>query len=104
MRRAERAERRVAITLFNFPPNGGSVGTAAYLSVYESLYHTLDGLRGAGFVHLVPRPFHGEFKSLVFVADAGGAAFAAAGEGGILPREPGVGLAVQAREDAGDAG
>jgi magnesium chelatase subunit H len=30
----ERAERKVAIVLFNFPPNGGATGTAAYLSVF----------------------------------------------------------------------
>ncbi len=37
LRRSERAERKVAIVLFNFPPNAGNTGTAAYLSVFESL-------------------------------------------------------------------
>jgi magnesium chelatase subunit H len=36
LRRAARAERKVAIVLFNFPPNAGSTGTAAYLSVFAS--------------------------------------------------------------------
>ncbi len=30
LRRSERAERKVAIVLFNFPPNAGDTGTAAY--------------------------------------------------------------------------
>jgi magnesium chelatase subunit H len=33
------SERRVSIVLFNFPPNAGSVGTAAYLGVFQSLYN-----------------------------------------------------------------
>lgn len=49
LRRAERAERKVAIVLFNFPPNAGNTGTAAYLAVFESLYHTLEGMRRAGY-------------------------------------------------------
>jgi magnesium chelatase subunit H len=49
MRRTERSERRIAITLFNFPPNGGATGTAAFLAVFESLYHTLEGLKAAGY-------------------------------------------------------
>jgi magnesium chelatase subunit H len=49
MRRTERSQRRIAITLFNFPPNGGATGTAAFLAVFESLYHTLEGLKAAGY-------------------------------------------------------
>jgi magnesium chelatase subunit H len=30
------AEKKVGIVLFGFPPNAGAVGTAAYLSVFES--------------------------------------------------------------------
>jgi magnesium chelatase subunit H len=49
MRRASRAERKVGIVLFNFPPNAGNTGTAAYLSVFESLYRTLDSMKTAGY-------------------------------------------------------
>ncbi|NEV64228.1 magnesium chelatase subunit H [Thiorhodococcus minor] len=49
MRRAERAERKVAIVLFNFPPNAGNTGTAAYLSVFASLYRTLVAMDAAGY-------------------------------------------------------
>ncbi len=54
LRRAERAERRVAIVLFNFPPNGGSTGTAAYLSVFESLHRVMIGLSAGGYRVEVP--------------------------------------------------
>ncbi|MGV3633182.1 MAG: magnesium chelatase subunit H [Pseudorhodoplanes sp.] len=49
LRRSERAERKLAIVLFNFPPNAGATGTAAYLSVFESLHHTLTALKAGGY-------------------------------------------------------
>jgi len=49
LRRAERAERRIAMVVFNFPPHAGNVGTAAYLSVFESLWNTLAALQRAGY-------------------------------------------------------
>jgi magnesium chelatase subunit H len=49
LRRTPAAERKVAIVLFNFPPNSGATGTAAYLSVFASLHRTLGALRGAGY-------------------------------------------------------
>jgi len=49
LRRAERGNRKVAIVLFNFPPNAGNTGTAAYLSVFESLYRTLGAMRAEGY-------------------------------------------------------
>ncbi len=55
LRRTARAERRIAIVLFNFPPNAGATGTAAYLSVFESLHNTLAALQAAGYSVDVPR-------------------------------------------------
>jgi magnesium chelatase subunit H len=49
LRRRDHAERRLAIVLFNFPPNAGATGTAAYLSVFASLFNVLRGLRDAGY-------------------------------------------------------
>ncbi|CAM8649527.1 CobN Cobalamin biosynthesis protein CobN and related Mg-chelatases [Oxalobacteraceae bacterium] len=49
LRRSERAERRVAVVLFNFPPNAGGTGTAAFLAVFESLYNTLGAMQRAGY-------------------------------------------------------
>ncbi len=54
LRKAERRERKVAIVLFNFPPNAGATGTAAFLSVYESLHNTLKSLAAAGYTVDVP--------------------------------------------------
>jgi magnesium chelatase subunit H len=49
MRRAERRDRKVAIVLFNFPPNAGNTGTAAFLSVFESLHRTLSAMKREGY-------------------------------------------------------
>jgi len=49
LRRGGLAERKLAIALFNFPPNGGNTGSAAHLSVYASLFNTLRALRKAGY-------------------------------------------------------
>jgi magnesium chelatase subunit H len=54
LRKSARAERKLAIVLFNFPPNGGSAGTAAYLSVFESLHNTMTSLKAAGYRVDVP--------------------------------------------------
>jgi magnesium chelatase subunit H len=54
LRRSKRAERKLAITLFNFPPNAGATGTAAHLAVFESLYATLSRLAAEGYAVEVP--------------------------------------------------
>ncbi len=54
LRKSERAERRLAVVLFNFPPNGGSAGTAAYLSVFESLHNTMKSLKASGYTLDIP--------------------------------------------------
>ncbi|MEP6781666.1 MAG: magnesium chelatase subunit H [Gemmatimonadaceae bacterium] len=54
LRRKERAERKVAIVLFGFPPNTGNAGTAAYLDVFTSLFNTLKSMRAAGYNVIAP--------------------------------------------------
>ena len=54
LRKSARAERKLAVVLFNFPPNGGSAGTAAYLSVFESLHNTMKSLKAEGYTVDVP--------------------------------------------------
>ncbi|PPQ32269.1 magnesium chelatase subunit H [Rhodoblastus sphagnicola] len=49
LRRSERAQRKIAIVIFNFPPNAGNTGTAAYLSVFESLHRVLVAMKEAGY-------------------------------------------------------
>ena len=63
------AERRVAIVLFNFPPNGGATGTAAYLSVFESLHRTLVSMRSHGYQVDVPSTVE-ELRSRVLEGNA----------------------------------
>jgi len=48
-RRRARADRKLAIVLFNFPPNAGNTGSAAYLAVFESLFNTLHALARGGY-------------------------------------------------------
>ena len=54
LRRTEVAQRKVAIVIFNFPPNAGNVGSAAYLSVFESLFHTLTAMKTRGYAVDMP--------------------------------------------------
>ncbi len=54
LHRSKRAERKLAIVLFNFPPNAGATGTAAFLAVYESLHATLIRLAAEGYDVDVP--------------------------------------------------
>jgi len=54
LRRRPVVERKVAVVLFNFPPNGGAVGSAAYLSVFRSLYNTMRRLSDEGYDVEVP--------------------------------------------------
>ena len=49
LRRSERARRKVALVLFNFPPNAGNTGTAMFLAVFESLYETLRAMKREGY-------------------------------------------------------
>jgi magnesium chelatase subunit H len=49
LRRSTVAQRKVAIVLYGFPPNAGAAGTAAYLSVFESLHNVLHAMKAEGF-------------------------------------------------------
>ena len=49
LRHTDIAERKVALVLFNFPPNAGNTGTAAYLAVFASVYNTLKAMQREGY-------------------------------------------------------
>ncbi len=49
LRSKKQAEKKVAITVFSFPPDKGNVGTAAYLDVFGSIYKVLEGLKEDGY-------------------------------------------------------
>jgi magnesium chelatase subunit H len=44
-----RTEKKLAITVFSFPPDKGNVGTAAYLDVFGSIYKVLEALKNRGY-------------------------------------------------------
>ena len=54
LRRSQRAERKVAAVVFNFPPNAGATGTAAFLSVFESLFNVMKAMQREGYRVEVP--------------------------------------------------
>jgi magnesium chelatase subunit H len=49
LRRKPKLEKRVAITVFSFPPDKGNVGTAAYLDVFGSIYEVMQALKRNGY-------------------------------------------------------
>ncbi|MGE5714679.1 MAG: magnesium chelatase subunit H, partial [Betaproteobacteria bacterium] len=69
LRRSERAERKVAVVLFNFPPNAGSTGTAAHLSVFESLHRLLHAMKAGGYTLDVPASVE-ELRARVIAGNA----------------------------------
>ena len=54
LRHSAHARRKVAVVVFNFPPNAGNIGSAAYLSVFESLFHTLTAMKVQGYTVDMP--------------------------------------------------
>ncbi|MGD1939446.1 MAG: magnesium chelatase subunit H [Cyanophyceae cyanobacterium] len=49
LRRKPKFAKKVAITVFSFPPDKGNVGTAAYLDVFGSIYEALKSLKAEGY-------------------------------------------------------
>ena len=49
LRKKPKAEKKLAITVFSFPPDKGNVGTAAYLNVFGSIYRVLKALKADGY-------------------------------------------------------
>jgi magnesium chelatase subunit H len=49
LRRKPKLTKKVAITVFSFPPDKGNVGTAAYLDVFGSIYKVMEALQHNGY-------------------------------------------------------
>ncbi|MGV0103831.1 magnesium chelatase subunit H [Nostoc sp. DSM 114160] len=49
LRRKPKLQKKVAITVFSFPPDKGNVGTAAYLDVFGSIYEVMKALKNNGY-------------------------------------------------------
>ena len=49
LRAKPKSEKKIAITIFSFPPDKGNVGTAAYLDVFDSIKAVLEQLKSEGY-------------------------------------------------------
>merc|ERR1719157_55733 len=49
LKNKESSEKKIAITIFSFPPDKGNVGTAAYLDVFNSIQAVLKQLKSEGY-------------------------------------------------------
>ncbi|NET32345.1 MAG: magnesium chelatase subunit H [Cyanothece sp. SIO1E1] len=49
LRRRSKLQKKLAITIFSFPPDKGNVGTAAYLDVFGSIYKVMEALYQEGY-------------------------------------------------------
>ncbi|HEX6972638.1 MAG TPA: cobaltochelatase subunit CobN, partial [Limnochordia bacterium] len=72
LRRKPPAERKIAVTLFRFPPDKGAIGTAAYLDVFESLYRFLLALKREGYRVELPADADGLRRALLGATDGSG--------------------------------
>jgi len=71
LRKKRNAEKKLAITVFSFPPDKGNVGTAAYLNVFGSIYRVLKQLKKEGYdVGMIPMNEEDLIKSVLNSADA----------------------------------
>ena len=49
LRKKPKLNKKVAITVFSFPPDKGNIGTAAYLDVFGSIYEVMKALKNNGY-------------------------------------------------------
>ncbi|MFQ3585647.1 MAG: cobaltochelatase subunit CobN, partial [Cyanobacteriota bacterium] len=49
LRRKPKLDKKIAITVFSFPPDKGNVGTAAYLDVFSSIHRVMQALASNGY-------------------------------------------------------
>ena len=49
LRKLPRVDKKLAITVFSFPPDKGNVGTAAYLNVFGSIFRVMEEMKVQGY-------------------------------------------------------
>ncbi|MEL6489927.1 MAG: magnesium chelatase subunit H [Cyanobacteria bacterium J06621_3] len=49
LRKLPRVDKKLAITVFSFPPDKGNVGTAAYLNVFGSIFRVMEEMKEQGY-------------------------------------------------------
>ncbi|NES19233.1 MAG: magnesium chelatase subunit H [Symploca sp. SIO3E6] len=71
LRRKPKLDKKIAITVFSFPPDKGNVGTAAYLDVFGSIYKVMEALRNNGYeVEELPESAEGLMQAVIHDAQA----------------------------------
>jgi magnesium chelatase subunit H len=71
LRRKPKLQKKVAITVFSFPPDKGNVGTAAYLDVFGSIYKVMEALKHNGYdVHEMPESPEALMQAVIHDAQA----------------------------------
>lgn len=69
LRKLPRVEKRLAITVFSFPPDKGNVGTAAYLNVFGSIFRVMEEMKAQGY-HIEDMPETSEALMQMVIHDA----------------------------------
>jgi magnesium chelatase subunit H len=71
LRRKPKCNKRVAITVFSFPPDKGNVGTAAYLDVFGSIHKVMEALNNNGYdVQALPESAEALMQEVIHDAQA----------------------------------
>lgn len=71
LRRKPKLDKKVAVTIFSFPPDKGNVGTAAYLDVFGSIYEVMKALKNNGYdVQNLPESAAGLMQEVIHDATA----------------------------------
>ncbi len=66
-----RNKKKLAITIFSFPPDKGNVGTAAYLNVFGSIYKVLQEMKAKGYdIKDLPKDSKGLMEKLIHDPEA----------------------------------
>lgn len=72
LRRKSNADKKISICLFQFPPDKGNVGTAAYLDVFGSIFSVMEELKLQGYtIEDMPDSVEALQKAILEDPDAG---------------------------------
>ncbi|CAE8716913.1 unnamed protein product [Polarella glacialis] len=71
LRKKENADKKICIALFQFPPDKGNVGTAAYLDVFGSIFSVMQELKSKGYtIDNMPEDVEGLQKAILEDSEA----------------------------------
>ncbi|AFY36506.1 cobaltochelatase CobN subunit [[Leptolyngbya] sp. PCC 7376] len=71
LRKKPKLHKKLAITIFSFPPDKGNIGTAAYLDVFGSIHEVMKGMRDNGYdVQDIPETAKELLEAVIHDAEA----------------------------------